>query len=187
MSRIIAGRFDRSIDADAALAALQREGFRSGEYESFYVPPPGQHAIFPVGGDAHSDAGATRAGWGALAGAAIGLALGAGLGLALGAFAKGEFFLMALLLGAGLGAYVGSFAGSMTRFQGATRAEASREHPVEPAGGRMIAVNVDRSEMQARAVEVLRRHGARDIGRTEGDWRNGSWRDFDPRSPLAAL
>jgi hypothetical protein len=32
MSRIVAGRFDRSIDADAALAALQREGFRSGEY-----------------------------------------------------------------------------------------------------------------------------------------------------------
>ena len=46
------------------------------------------------------------------------------------------------------------------------------------------AVNVDRPRMERRALAALARHAARDIGRTEGDWRNGSWRDFDPRSPL---
>jgi hypothetical protein len=182
MSQIIAGRFDRSIDADAALGELQRAGFRSGEYESFYVPPPGQHGTFPLGGDTHSDAGSKKAGLGAVVGAII----GAALGVALGAFVARDLGLVGLLLGAGLGAYIGSFAGAAAKLRGASRREATPEHPVEPAGGRMIAVNVDRVEMEPRAVDILRRHGARDIGRTQGEWRNGSWRDFDPRSPLGA-
>jgi hypothetical protein len=160
MSRIVAGRFDRSIDADATLADLQRAGFRSGEYESFYVAPPGQHGSHPVGGDARSDAGSKKAGRGAV--------------------------LVGLLIGAALGAYIGSFAGTIFKLGGARRRESTPEHPVETAGGQMIAVNVDRKEMEPRAVEILRRHGARDLGRTQGEWRNGSWRDFDPRSPLGA-
>ena len=182
MSRIVAGRFDRSTDADATLAELQRAGFRSGEYESFYVPPPGQHGSFPLGGDAHSDAGSKKAGWGAVLGALI----GAAVGLAMGAVVAAHFGLVGLLLGAGLGAYIGSFAGGLSKLRGAARSESTREHPVEPAGGRMIAVNVDRVEMEPRAVDILRRHGARDLGRTQGEWRNGSWRDFDPRAPLGA-
>jgi hypothetical protein len=182
MSRIVAGRFDRSNDADATLAELQRAGFRSGEYESFYVPPPGQHGSFPIGGDAHSDAGSKKAGWGAVLGALI----GAVAGLALGALVAASFGLVGLALGAGLGAYIGSFAGGMSGLRGAAPAESTPEHPVESAGGRMIAVNVDRVEMEPRAVDILRRHGARDLGRTQGEWRNGSWRDFDPRSPLGA-
>ena len=64
---------------------------------------------------------------------------------------------------------------------------ASVEHPVEPRGGRMIAVNVDRPETDARAIEILKRRGARDVRRAEGRWSDGSWRDFDPRAPLAAV
>jgi predicted lipid-binding transport protein (Tim44 family) len=182
MSRIVAGRFDRSIDADATLAELQRAGFRSGEYESFYVPPPGQHGTLPLGGDAHSDAGSKKAGWGAVVGALIGAAVGLGMGVVI----AGDFGLVGLLLGAGLGAYIGAFAGGIFTLQDAGRSESTPEHPVESAGGRMIAVNVDRKEMEPRAVDILRRHGARDLGRTQGEWRNGSWRDFDPRSPLGA-
>ncbi len=44
MSKIIAGRFDKTVDADAALEALRREGFTREEVDSFYVSPPGQHA-----------------------------------------------------------------------------------------------------------------------------------------------
>jgi hypothetical protein len=51
----------------------------------------------------------------------------------------------------------------------------------------MIAVNVDRPEAEARALAVLRSQGASEIGRAEGEWRDGSWRDFDPRAPLAAV
>jgi hypothetical protein len=178
MSRIVAGRFDRSIDADATLAELQRAGFRSGEYESFYVPPPGQHGTLPLGGDAHSDAGSRKAGWGAVVGAIVGAIMGV--------VATDNFGVVGLLIGAGLGAYVGSFAGAIFKLRDAGPSESTPEHPVEIPGGRMIAVNVDRKEMEPRAVDILRRHGARDLGITQGEWRNGSWRDFDPRSPLGA-
>jgi hypothetical protein len=86
----------------------------------------------------------------------------------------------------GLGAYIGSFIGAMVKFRDGRRAEATAEHPVEPPAGRMIAVNVDRPQMEDRAIAALRRHAARELGRAEGEWRNGSWRDFDPRRPLSA-
>lgn len=180
MSRIIAGRFDRSVDADAALETLRREGFARSEYDSFYVPPPGQHATYPIGGDVHSDAGAKRAGFGA----AIGAVVGAAVGLAAGSIAATEFGPYVILLAAGLGAFVGSFVGALNKLRGGRPGEATKRNPVEPAGGRMIAVCVDRADTQSRAVAVLRRHGARDVGRTEGEWRDGSWRNFDPRVPL---
>jgi hypothetical protein len=51
----------------------------------------------------------------------------------------------------------------------------------------MIAVNVDRLGTESRAVAILRQHRARNVGRAEGEWRDGSWRDFDPRAPLATI
>lgn len=184
MSRIVAGRFDRTVDADAALAALAQEGFTDKDVDSFYVGPPGQHDMTPVGGDApHSSAGSRQAGYGGLVGALIG-----GLvGLVAGWVVASEYGVIAVLLAAGLGAYIGSFAGGMARVRGGRKSEASIEHPVEPLGGRMIAVNVDRPGADARAIDVLRRHRARNIGRAEGDWRDGAWRDFDPRAPLATV
>jgi hypothetical protein len=103
------------------------------------------------------------------------------------AASAGDIGLVLIPLGAGLGAYIGSFAGSMARVRGGKRASASVEHPVEPRGGRMIAVNVDRQGTEKRAIEVLKRQRARDVRRAEGKWANGSWRDFDPRAPLAAV
>lgn len=184
MSRIVCGRFDSTLDADAALAALQREGFGESDTDAFYVGPPGQHDMTSLGGDApHSSAGSRQAG----AGGAIGAVIGALVGLAAGWVLSGEYGVVAILLAGGLGAYIGSFAGSMARVRGGRRSEATVEHPVEPLGGRMIAVNVDRDGSEARAVAILRRHHARNVGRAEGVWRDGSWRDFDPRAPLAAI
>ena len=182
MSKIVAGRFQNTVEADAALAALQREGFRSGEFESFYVGPPGQNAEFPIGGDQHADRGARKASWGAVAGAALGAVIGA----AAGAVTSGEFGVVAILLGAGLGAYIGSFAGSMSKMRDGNKGAAVAGVQNIEHGGRMIAVNVDRAEMERRALDILHRHGAKDVGRTEGTWRDGSWRDFDPRHPLGA-
>jgi len=183
MSRIVAGRFDRSIDAEAALLNLQREGFVPGETSSFYVAPPGQHDAHPLGGDSDSDAGSLHAGWGAMLGAIA----GACIGLVLGSLASAAYCPVAALIAAGLGAYVGSFIGAMAKVRHGRKRDATLEHPAQAAGGRMVAVCVDRAGMEARAVTVLRRYGARDIGCTQGDWRDGDWRDFDPRSPLAAV
>lgn len=179
MSKIIAGRFDVTVDADAAIETLRKEGFQREEIDSFYVSPPGQHAMTAVGGDAHSSAGSRFAGSGAIAGAVA----GGLLGMLIGFLINSQYAAVAVLLCAGIGAYVGSLLGTMRKVRHGRRDEASIEHPVEPKGGRMIAVNADRAGMDARALKVLRELGARDIGRTQGTWRNG-WKDFDPRAPL---
>jgi len=183
MSRIVAGRFDRSIDADAALAALRREGFAEAEYDSFAVNPPGQHALTPIGGDVHEDAGTHGAGTTAIIGAALGLVVG----LVIGSIASLHLGAPALWLIGGLGAFVGAFAGVMQKVHNPRRSEHTAAHPVEMPAGRMIAVCVDRAGTEDRAVSVLRRNGAREVGRAQGQWRDGAWRDFDPRSPLAAV
>ena len=178
MARIVAGRFDRSIDADAALDALKRDGFSRSEVDAFYVGPPGQNARTPIGGDAQSDAGSRGAGRAGAIGAAIGAVAGLIIGALVG-FTEAFF-------ACGLGALVGAFAGVMTSLHGGSRREASPEHPLESRGGRMIAVRVDRYGSEALAVSALRASNARDIGRTEGEWRDG-WSDFDPRQPLATI
>src|SRR5512134_167357 len=151
MARIICGMFDRTLDADAALEEFKREGFQRSEIDAFYVSPPGQHDLTPVGGDApHSSEGSRTAGIGAGLGAAIGAVVGA----AAGWIVSGDLGLVVIPLGAGLGAYVGSFAGSMARMRSGRPSSASVEHPVEPRGGRMIAVNVDRPGTDKKAVEI---------------------------------
>jgi hypothetical protein len=180
MSRIVAARFDRSVDADAALDALKREGFSRQEVDAFYVSPPGQNAMTPLGGDApHSSEGSRKAGYGAAVGAIVGLAAGLIVGSLIGAHA--------VLLACGLGALVGAFAGAMATMHGGRKSMASVEHPVEGPGGRMIAVCVDRSGIESTAVSILRANNAREVGRADGVWRDGSWRDFDPRRPLASV
>lgn len=181
MSRIIAGRFDVTVDADAAVAALRREGFNSEEIDSFYVAPAGQHAMTPLGGDSFSGEGARHAGRGALIGAIAGALVGFGIGWVVAS--GSDYAVIVLLFCTGVGAYVGSFLGAMKKVRGGKRSQASIEHPVEPKAGRMIAVNVDRAGMDGRALKVLRELGARDVGRADGTWRNG-WKDFDPRVPL---
>lgn len=183
MSRIVAGRFDRTLDADAALETLKREGFSRREVDAFYVSPPGQNAMTAVGGDApHASEGSRRGGIGAGIGAVIGLVVGLSAGF-VGAIDLGA---PTIPLAALLGALVGTFAGALASFHGGQKRYASVEHPVEPHGGRMIAICVDRAGTERTAVDILRRHNARDVGRAEGQWRDG-WRDFDPRNPLAAV
>ena len=184
MSNIVAGRFERSLDADAALDALHREGFTEAEIDAFTLMPPGQHALGPMGaGDVHSDAGARHAG----IGAGIGGALGLVVGLVIGSIAALHLGASALWLFGALGALLGAFGGVMGRLHGAGGRDHTAEHPVEMPAGRMIAICVDRAGSEPRAVSVLRRNGAREVGRTQGQWRDGSWRDFDPRSPLLSV
>src|SRR3954468_4182214 len=113
MSRIVAGRFDRSVDADAALESLNREGFSRTEIDAFYVGPPGQNARLPIGGDAQSDAGSAGAGRSGPIGPAPGLAFGLIIVSLIGAHA--------VLLAAGLGALVGAFAGVMVSLHHGSR------------------------------------------------------------------
>jgi len=181
MSKIIAGRFETQREADRALGALADAGFQRDEYGSFYLTPAGQHAVYPIGGDAHHDEGTKDSGKTALAGSAIGGATGAVLGTAVGAAMDAGFTAAGAVAGAGVGAYVGSLAGALTGARSGDPRNASREEPVERAAGVMVVVRVDRDGTQDDAVRVLHAEGALEVERAIGEWRDGTWADFDPR------
>src|SRR2546426_11077396 len=124
MAKIIAGRFDTTVDADAAVEALRREGFAREEIDSFYVAPPGQHGLYPLGGDADADAGAGQAGIGAV----IGGVIGGLLGMLIGFLVARNYGAVVVLFGAGVGAYVGSFLGAMRKVHHPRPDEATSEH-----------------------------------------------------------
>ena len=182
MSKIVAARFKDMSGAEAVLNALMAQGFQRTEFQSFYVNPAGQHALNPIGGDAHSDEGAKHADEGAIRGAIIGGCAGLLAGIVAHLVLDN---LIAVLAGAALGAYVGSLLGALSRMRSGRRYGATAEHPVERKPGQMVAVQVDRPGTETRAIETLQRYGAQDIERTEGEWRAGDWKDFDPRIPAS--
>jgi hypothetical protein len=179
MSRIVAGRFDQADQMQSALNALAQRGFSEDEYASYYVSPPGQHHLHAVGGDAHHSEGTRESG----RGAAYGAVFGGATGLAIGSFAGP----LGAFAGAGVGAYIGSLYGAMSKARQSNKADATPEQPAERAAGAMVAVRADRPGAEEEAVAILDGSGAREIERTDGEWRDGGWRDFDPRVPTETL
>lgn len=51
MATIIAGRLQLQEQAEEAIHQLVQAGFAPQKIASFYVNPPGQHALYPIGGD----------------------------------------------------------------------------------------------------------------------------------------
>ena len=182
MARIIAGRFETQSRADDAIEALKTVGFASREVTSFYVTPPGQHATYPIGGDAHHDEGTKDSGKKAGAAAAIGGVTGLALGAATGA-ALGEpgFTAAGAIAGTGIGGYVGSLAGGLMGTRSGDPEQATMAEPVERSSGVMVAVCVDRPDTEQQVLSVLRDSGAVEVERATGEWRDGAWVDFDPR------
>jgi hypothetical protein len=179
MANILAARVETQAEAERLVTALRTAGIGPADVTSFYLNPPGRHAEYPIGGDAHHDEGAKHSGKTAAAGAAVGGITGAALGTAVAAATDPGLAAVAGLAGAGVGAYAGSLAGGLSGTRAGDPRKASVEEPVERAAGVMVAVRVDLNENDV--LEVLRTHGARDIERTSGEWRDGAWIDFDPR------
>jgi hypothetical protein len=190
MARIVCAHFDETLKADAAVRSLMEAGFPRAEIDSFYNPPPGQHATYPLGGDVGADSGTRRAGPGAALGAAIGAALGAVLAflaVRAGVMPGAGWSAVSVVFGAGIGAYIGSFIGGVAVMKRGAPPSVKPRHGMDAPAGRMIATLITRPEQEARAIDVLRTSGARHLWRAEGTWRNGSWLDYDPRAPLAAI
>src|SRR4051812_50073546 len=85
MATIIAGMFDTIDKAAGAIDDLLGGEFNDKDVFSFANNPPGQHAVFPIGGDENKDPGASHA----ESDAGKGAALGIGTGAAIGAVAAG--------------------------------------------------------------------------------------------------
>ena len=179
MANILAARVETQTEAERLVAALKSAGIPSEDVTSFYLNPPGRHAEYLIGGDAHHDEGTKKSGATAAAGAAVGGVTGAVLGTAVAAATDPGFAAVAGLAGAGVGAYAGSLAGGLSGTRGGDPRQASVEEPVERPAGVVVAVRTDSNEDLA--LNVLRSHSALEIERTTGEWRDGSWIDFDPR------
>ena len=186
MTTIIAGMFETQVEADRAIDALKAAGFGDNDVTSFYLNPPGQHATYPIGGDTHHDAGTKESGKTAAVGATIGGITGLALGAAAAAVAAPGITPVAAVAGAGVGAYVGSLAGGLTGTEAPDPGEASSEEPFERDAGVMVAMRVDRTGNEQKAIESLRAHGAHGIERASGVWVDGetpAWTDLDARRP----
>jgi hypothetical protein len=168
MSIIIAGRFENITPAEEAMRALRESGIPADDICHFHNSPPGQHGAYALGGDEDADPTAREAQDNTATVAAV---AGVGGGI-VGATVAGPIGAVA---GAGVGAYTGALIGALT---------GADDHP--PAGvlrrqaGLMVAVRADDFDRDEDIIGTLRRHGATDIEKTTGLWRNGDWVDFDP-------
>ena len=186
MTTIIDGNFHQQTDARQAWSALLSAGFGADEMTTFFVNPPGQHDLYPIGGDEDESPGTENAPAGAASGAAVGGALGVAAGLAtlpvLGPAAAAA--------GAGVGAYVGSLYGALGNMDDKNNPqtpgdrEELRTSETLRRSGMLVAVSAPASEQQDTAIRILRAHGATDIERTDGTIVAGEWTDFNPLTPL---
>ena len=186
MTTLITGNFKQQSDAKQAMADLAGAGFATDQMTTFYVNPPGQHDLRPLGGDEENSAGTAHAGAGAAGGAAAGGVIGAVVGLTtLPLLGPG-----AAVAAAGVGAYVGSLYGALGKMDEdddpetiAANAALSRSQPLRHSG-MLVAVSAPASTQQATAIRILRSLGATDIDQPEGAIVAGEWPDFNPLTPL---
>ena len=182
MDTIIAGRFVEQVDADTAMTRLAGAGFERGGIAMFFVNSPGQHDLYPIGGDQDKSPGTRSAGAGAAAGAAGAATVGAAAGSLLGPAGA--------LAGAAAGAYVGSLSGALDNMhRNGGAGGSSQEAPVPKIreAGLLIAVAATDSTRQSRAAQLLRESGGTEIERSAGDIRGGDWVNFDPLAPPGPL
>ncbi|WP_455288538.1 hypothetical protein [Cupriavidus necator] len=183
MSAIIAGRFDSFATAETMASRLRARGFADKDLNLFYVNPPGQHAVYPLGGDHAADAGARKSGFGAIAGVLLGAAVGAAVGAALisAVSATPPLSILVMVFAIGLGAYLGSLAGALALARNARRDPLTGQTPVRNAGV-VLAAHVTSGDT-ATVASLLRQGGAKDVERADGHWVDGRWVDFDPLVP----
>ncbi len=186
MAKIIAARFETQPEADRARDALRSAGFGGQNVTSFYLNQPGQHAQYPIGGDADHDEGTKNSGKTAATGAAVGGITGLALGTAAAIATEPGFATAAAIAGTGVGAFVGSLAGALSGTSDSGTSESGSRKPVaeERKAGVMVAVLAEVEGAQDTIVQTFRSQGAHAIEQAEGEWRNGEWVDFSPeRAP----
>lgn len=168
MTVIIAGRFAQQDQVQEAIVALQRAGAPSDQITSFYVNPPGQHDLYPIGGDRNESPGSEDSDKGTAAGLGAGGVIGGAAGAAAGA--------LGAITGALVGAHIGSLIGSLSV------TDENKDIPPLRQAGMLVAVTATSEEEEEKAIATLRAAGATCLERAQGQIVNGDWTDFDPLS-----
>jgi hypothetical protein len=139
--------------------------------------------LYELGGDHAKSPGAKDSDEGVVQGGAAGAVAGAVAGAATIPITGP----VGPVVGALVGAHVGSlYSLHKMKERGEPEDDGGNRRPPRKAG-MMIAVAVDDGAQEAKALDILRRLGGREIERAEGQISGGDWRDFDPNSlPLPA-
>lgn len=191
MGLIVTARFQEQSNADAAALALQEAGFGLDQMTTFYVGSPGQHDLYPIGGDEMESPGMENA----ASNGVIAASVGGSVGLLTGLATLPVLGPAAVVAGTGIGAWVGSLYGALDGSHDPKKeASQSTEAPVHATthkpprrSGMLTAVMAATEAQQASARQVLSRCGGMDIAHAEGHIRAADWVDFDPLAPLNAF
>jgi hypothetical protein len=153
MATIIAGRLQLQAQAEQAIQELIQAGFVPEKTTSFYVNPPGQHAVYPIGGDRFHSPGIEE--------------MDKSIGFGTGVTAITE-------------AVIGA---DVKPHDVSEHANPDTAHSVLLRGaGMLIAVELNDQIPLEKVVDLLKRIGASHIEKAEGEIVNGEWLDFDPLS-----
>jgi hypothetical protein len=181
MQKTVIGAFDSYAAAQSVVRDLQADGFMARDM-SVVAHNLGEDAdIVPAeSGTDRSESGgaATGVAAGSVVGGAAGLAASL-IGIAIPGIgpvlAAGP--IVAALTGAGVGAVAGGLIGGLTEL-GVSEEHARYYSEALRRGGALVALQCDGTRSD-RAEEIMRAHGAIDIGRRVLLWQQGGWRtDF---------
>lgn len=156
MATIIAGRLQLQHQAEEAIEELIQAGFAPDKITSFYVNPPGQHAMYPIGGDRYQSPAKEEPGKNAK-------------------FRETITEVAEAMIGADKHkAHEKADSGHVTD----EHAHALRLR----TAGMLVAVEIINHSHQEQAVALLTQLGAKNIEKAEGEIIDGEWADFDPLS-----
>jgi uncharacterized protein (TIGR02271 family) len=189
MAKTVIGLFDNRGEARNVVQELLEGGFTKDDISvmSKELDDNRQKVVEYVEEDGHEQIEdmAKGAGTGAAIGGAAGLLLsltslaipGIGPVLAAGPIA-------AIIAGAGIGATAGGLISGLTRL-GVPDEDAKHYAEGLRRGGTLVSVNAP-DEGAARAVAIMKRHGAVEIDKRAAEWRNDGWTGFDTNAAPSA-
>lgn len=170
MPIIIAARYQLKEQAELTADQLTRSGFAAGKVAAFYVNPPGQHAVYPIGGDRYQSPGFTKA-EAANSNDSTGVAM---VEAVIGAHTNEKSARPAHENGDTVG-------GQETSVAGDNIGQNDALAPIRRAG-MMVAVELDDRTDQNKAINLLAGLGGEHIEIMEGNIVDAEWHDFDPLS-----
>lgn len=189
MTTLIAGGFQQQTEAQKAMQDLHKAGFLVDQTTAFYLGSPGQHDLYPVGGDEANSPGLEDSAAGAISGTAVGGAIGIAVGIAtvpvLGPAAA--------ISAVGVGAYMGSLYGGLASMDKKNDLKTAvgdskllHSHVLRQSG-MLVAVSAPASTQQETAISIFRHCGAISIDSVDGTITAGEWIDFNPLTPIHSV
>jgi len=154
MATIIAASLQLQNQAEEAVKQLVLAGFAPDKVTSFFVNPPGQHALYPIGGDEFSDATEESG--------------------------KNTAFveITETLIGVMHHKKPSEHADSAEKSENVSASPAHTQRLRR--AGMLVAVELADQTLQDKVVTLLSQLGATNIEKAEGEIINGEWHNFDP-------